>query len=522
MIVTANSKAAGTFSSVKNIPFTFTPEVVPRKNVIIGTFDPLKTDIVADVPIQVFSPEDVGAKCGFGFMIHRLAEQCFKGSGAGIETWIVPQDENGTAVAAAGSIDFTGSTASNETLYLYISGILDRPIAISLANAADDAEICSRTVDAINAIKELPVTAAINGVTPEICDITAKSKDVWGNGITIAFSRRPGEETPASITAVITAMTGGSGGYDITTALDALGTGDNANEKFFTEFIHGYGSLAFDDILTYVGPGDQKIGLYAETVHKPFQSLYGDVGAGSAGLTAVLAAAELRRETDRANGYIAVAGSLSHPSEIAALTMGHRSRVANSRPEQNYVDIILTGIDPGDEADRWTNDYANRDTAVKGGVSPTVVRNNTVYLQNVVSFYRPESVPINSNAYASFRNLAIMQNILDTQYKAFNTPKWKNFTIVQDATLVGNTDAKEKVRDIDAVVDEWLNLIQGWYNLAWIYETARAFEVIGTPGAVTIRGGTDGFDANSEVILSGEGNILNNETNIDTSIAILG
>ena len=157
MPVIATSKAAITASAVQNVPFAVQPDIVPRKNVIIGTFDPLKTAIVADVPLQVFSPEDVGAKCGFGFMIHRLAEQVFKGSGAGIETWIVPQDENGTATAATGDIDFTGSTASNATLYLYIAGILDRPVEVSLAGAADAAEICSRTVDAINAIKELRV-----------------------------------------------------------------------------------------------------------------------------------------------------------------------------------------------------------------------------------------------------------------------------------------------------------------------------------------------------------------------------
>lgn len=520
MTITPTSKAAIVGSSVENEAFAVTARVVPRKIVIIGTFDPAKTDIVPDTLMMVTSPEEVGALTGYGYMLHRLAVQTYKGS-RNIETWIIPQDEP-SGTQATGSIDFTGSvgSANGEIIYLYIAGILNRPVIVPLAYAQTAAEICFAVTAAINAIKELPVTAAVN-VTPEICDITSKSNGTWGNDISIAFNRRPGEELPPGIVASITPMSGGSGTYNISPALAALGTDDNANEKFFTALIQGYGGAVFDAISAYVGLGNTKTGLYSELVHKPFQSLTGDTVADTAGLTAIIALAELRKETDRANGIISVPGSYSHRMEIAAQAMGHRERIANIRAEENYVDIILSDIDPGDPEDRWTDTYQNRDVAVKNGVSPTLVRNNRVYIQNLVTFYHPDSVPPDSNGYASFRNLAIVQNLLDSQYRAFNTSKWKNFTIVEDATKVGNILNREKVRDIDSVIDECIALIQAWYDNAWIYETTFAIDQLKEPGAVTIRAGTDGFDINLKVILSGEGLIINIITKFDTSIAVL-
>jgi len=527
MGVTVNSKAAIIASAIRNQSFTTTPRVVPRKIVIIGNYDPGKTDIVPDQLIQVTSPEQVGSICGFGFVIHRLAVQAFKGSRGEIETWIIPQEEDDLGIQATGDLDFTGSTGEGGNISLYIGGILDFPVIIPVVDGATAAEICSDTVDAINAIKELPVTAAIN-VTPEICDIIAKQKGAFGNSITIAFNLK-GESPPPGIVVSVSyspalqyaGLTGGAGTCDIQPALDAMGTGDNANEKFFTDPIHGYPcNLVNDDILNYVGAGNEKVGLYSELVHRPFQTIVGSRLIQESGLATLIALGN-GRKLDRANGVLGAPGSYSIAEEISAQAMGIRARIANIRPEENYVDRLLQDIDPGEPEDRWTDIYNNRDLAVKNGISPTVVRNGNVYLQNLITFYHPDEVPVNSNGYASFRNLALIQNLLDSQYRTFTTEKWKNFTIVEDVTKITSTVSREKVRDIDAVRDECVKLIKAWYGLGWIYETSYAIQRLSDPDAIVIRGGTDGFDINLKVILSGEGLIVNITTAFDTSIAVL-
>lgn len=512
------SIAAATGSSVKNVQFQPAAQNIPRKNLIIATYDPLKLTIVDETPVLVLSPEDVGDKFGFGFMAHRLALQSFKGS-TGIETYIQPQSEAGGAVVAAGEIDF-GASAGVEagTLYLYIAGLA---VPVTVSDAMTVEAIADAVVAAIAANKDLPVTATKTAVTFEVV-ITAKSKGPWGNDISIAFNLGVAQVLPIGVNGAITDMAAGAGIPDVTDALDGLGTGDDANEAFFTDVVHGYGqdSTTLDAISTYVGEGNEFVGLYSKTVSRPFRVLTGDVATGSAGLIALQVIADARK-FDRANGIIAVPGSQTHPSEIAALAMGNMSRINQDRAAQSYIDLLLSGIWPGAKADRWTSDYDNRDIAVKGGISPTRVKSGSVVMQNVVTFYRPDSVPVESNGYRSMRNISILQNILDNVRTNFEAEKWQGISIVANVSAVGNSLDRQKARDVDAVIDDLVALAKSFEGKAWIFEAAFTIDELKKAGAVVIRPGAIGFDNTLSVILSGEGGILDTVTQFDTSVAVL-
>ena len=514
MPLAVNSLAAAVGASVKNV--TFLPEAlnVPRKILIIGTYDPLKTLVVDEVPVQILSPEDAGDKFGFGFMIHRLAVQVFKGS-QGVECWVVPQAE--TSAQAAGDITFTASGLLAGTVYMYIAGI---PVPFNVAADDDATAVALAASNAIAAIKELPVTAA---PTAGVLDITSKSEGTWGNEISIRFNINPGEEFPVGLTgAVVTDMASGAGTPDIADALDGLGTGDDANEAFFTDVVHGYGqvTIMLNAISTYVGPGNDFTGLYSKTVARPFRVLTGDVVAGSTGLTDLTALGD-GRKLDRANGVVAVPGSANHPAEIAALAIGIMARINNDRVAQSYIGLLLDGIDPGEKADRWTSDYDNRDIAVKAGVSPTKIASGVVILQNVVTFYHPDSVPISSNGYRSMRNISILQNILNNIRVNFEREKWQGISIVGDVTKVSNPTDRTKSRDISAVIDDLVALTRSFEGKAWIFEADFTISKLKEAGAVTIRSGAIGFDSTLSVILSGEGGIFDTVVEFDTSIAVL-
>jgi phage tail sheath gpL-like len=516
--ITANSKAAANAAGVKNVVFKPSASVVPRKILIIGTGDP-STEAAnpTDTPVLVTSPEDVGSKTGFGYMLHRLAVQSDLGAN-GIETWIIQQPE-GVATQAAGELDFTGSTGIVAgTLHLYISGIYV-PVTVTAAMTVE--QLADAVVAAITANDNLPVSAVKVAVTFEVT-ITAKSGGLdWGDKISLAFNIKDGDVFPTGVTAAITTMTGGAGAPDIQNALDSLGTGDGANENFFTDVVHGYGPVAgtLDKISGYVGEGNGFTGLYDKVVHKPFRALTGDVVAQSAGLTAILAIANGRKE-DRGNGVISVPGSKSHPSEIAAQTIGHLARINNNRAEQNYLDIVLIGIDPGVKSDRWTSEYTNRDTAVKAGVSATKIKSGAVVLQNVQTFYHPDSVPASSNGYASMRNISILQNILFNVALNFENEKWDGISIVADVTRVGNFESRKKARDTNSVRDDLVALARSFESNAWIFDSSFTIDSLRETGAIAIRAGGDGFDSTLKIVLSGEGNILNNTTEFDTSIAV--
>lgn len=518
MSLDVNSKAAAVGSSVSNVSFQPAAENVPRKILIIGSYDPAKTGVVDEVPVQVLSAADAADKFGAGFMVHRLAIQAFEG-GQGIPTWIQPQSEDGAAVVAVGEVDFTGTTGVLAgTLHMYLGGVYV-PVAVTDAMAIED--LTDACVAAITAKTELAVTAAKHAVTFEL-DLTSKSKGTFGNFITIAFNLDAGQELPTGVAVAVTDMASGATDPDITDALDGLGTDDDANEAFFTDVVHGYGMVAavLNKILTYVGAGDTATGLYAKTVSRPFRVLTGDTVAGSAGLTAALVISDARL-TDRANGVISVPDSESHPSEIAAQTIGHMARINQVRAAQHYVDILLTGIWPGDQADRWTSDYDNRDIAVKGGISPTRVKSGNVHLQNVVTYYRPASVPVDSNGYREMVNISKIQNMMHTMRELFEQEKWQGISIVSDVTKVTSAVDRAKARDIDSVKDELVGLYRAWEAKAWIAEAAFSITALKEVDSVTVRSASDGFDMTTKAVLSGVANIYDAVIEFDTSFAAL-
>ena len=518
MSIEVNSLAAGVGVGLKNVTFEPIAENVPRKNLIIATYDPAKTGVVDEEPVRVLSPEDTGAKFGFGFMVHRLAVQSFKGSN-GIETYIQPQSEAGGAVVAEGEIDFTGTTGVEAgTISLYIAGI---SVPVTIPAAATIENIADAVVAAITAEKELPVTAVKVAVTFEVT-ITAKSKGPWGNDISIKFNLGVGDELPVGVVAAVTPMASGAGIPSMADALDGLGTGDDANELFFTDVVHGYGqdSTTLDAISAYVGEGNELIGLYDDVVARPFRVLTGDVAAGSAGLTALQAVADSRK-LDRANGIIAVPGSPSHPSEIAALAMGILSRINQERAAQSGIDQFMSGIWPGEKADRWTSEYDNRDIAVKNGISPTKVKSGfDVFMQNMVTFYRPDSVPVSSNSYRSMRNIGIMQNVAFNVRRVAEGEKWQGIFIVADVAAVTSTTDRTKARDVDSWKDDLMALAREFEAKGWIFSSSFTIDELKKAGSVTIRDGGTGFDSILSIVFSGEGGILDTVIQHDTSIAV--
>ncbi|MCP4697256.1 MAG: hypothetical protein GY862_10445, partial [Gammaproteobacteria bacterium] len=492
------SKAAAIGSAVKNVSFAPGGNLT-RKLLLIGTYDPSILTITQNVPVLITSPEDAGDKFGFGFMLHRLAVQGFLGSG-GIETWVIPQDETGGA-QSAGEHDWVGSSGVLAgTIHMYIGGIY---VPFNVTDGMAAADIATACGAVITAMKELPVTDA---TATTVNTITAKSEGTWGDDITLRFNQRAGEEFPTGVAVATTAMSGGSGTPDIGDALDGLGTGDSANEAGFTGMAHGYGQVTavLDDISAYVGTGNDFVGLYSKTVSRPFRVLTGDTAMGSAGFMNLITLAG-NRKTDRANGVIAVPDSPNHPAEIAALTMGIMEKTNLDRAAQSYIGLELPGIIPGATSQRWTSSYDSRDAAVKIGISPTLTKNGGVTLQNVLTFYHPDGVPIDSNGYRSMRNIAIIQNILSTIRERFEAEKWQGISIVEDVTKVSSAIDRQKARDATAVIDELVGIAQFFMSRAWIYDDSFTIEKLQLPGAVTIRGDGSGFDNLISVILSGEG-----------------
>jgi hypothetical protein len=533
MPITSSSLAVARGAGVQNQAFTPTAQDIPRNVVIVGTFNPsLAGGLTAETIYGPYSnAAQVGLAFGQGFMLHRLAVGVFTGApSGGITVWCIPQAEVGGAAATSATFAITGPSTAAGTLAVYVDNIR---YAISVASGDSAATIGTALTAAITADANCPCTATGTGTV----SLTAKSKGPWGNSIPVAVNIQAGDATPAGVACAVTALAGGTGVPTIANALNALGTGSNANTLptgwWMTDLVHGYLATAtvmattaqdqttITAISTYNGlaSSNPPTGCYDHNVGKPFRCINGDTTNSASVPAALISFASTNKTDDRTDALLCVPGSRTHPCEIAAVATGAINVRAGSAALRPYDGITLPGVDPGPIL-MWATDYTNRDTAVKAGLSPTIVVGGAVQLQNVVTFYSANTgVPQTSNGYREWVNLCKLQNIIASILSNFRGPKWQGFTIVSDVTTVTDVVAKQYVRDVNAVIDDLVALAKAWYSKGWIYSADYVIAALQAGGAVTARTAGDGFTAVLPGILSGIGNIIDVTFNFDISLA---
>lgn len=174
-----------------------------------------------DVPVQVQSVADAKAICGQGSILAQMVDTYRQNDPFG-ELWVLPVADAGGAVAATGSINTTAAATAAGTLSLYIGGML---VSLALTGAQTAAQIATALAAAINAINDLPVTAAVDGVVTSKVNLTAKNAGLAGNDIDIRFNHlgaAAGQVLPTGYAATIVAMASGATNPTLTTALANL------------------------------------------------------------------------------------------------------------------------------------------------------------------------------------------------------------------------------------------------------------------------------------------------------------
>ena len=512
--ITSSSMASAVGVNVTNEQFVSSPSDLPRKLCVIATYDPSITTVVDNVPVLITSTEAAEIDYGAGFMAARLIKYARLGSG-NMETWLVPQPEPVGAVAAEGTLTVTGDATSSGTVRMYING---ETVPVSVASGDTDDDIADALAAAITADPSLPITAEVDGVVTNQVNFVVKSKGAAGSLTTIMINLFD-EPLPVGVAVAVAGTVAGVGVPDINDALEGIGLSDSSNEKFFTEIVHGYGQDedTLDALSEYNGTFNQASGCYNDLVSRPFRSIVGDVTNGSGSLSDLLTLADSRR-LDRTNGIIAIPGSPHHINEIGAYVMGVTQRVTSLRAAESFYGQPLPHLIGNVGGVAWHKDYTNRDTAVKGGIGVVKEINGVCYLQNLLTFCRPATIPVDSNVFKSQRNIGIMQNILNAIRVNFEQDRWLGCFLVSDVSKVTNIVDRQKARDTEAVKDDLIALANGFMQKGWVYDV----ENYTIPNIeVSIRSGTNGFDIVFPVILSGEINIVNTELKCDASITVL-
>ena len=402
---------------------------LPQRIAVIGQGATAST--YTTTPVQSSSPADIGTTYGFGSPLHLSALKLFPTNGDGVGTIPVtfyPQQDHGSGVVASGDIAPTGAATETAEIRVYIGEV--RSEAIVIPDGADVAAACTAIHNGVSAVLDMPVTSTDSATT---VDFDSKWLGASANDIKIRI-----DGSVAGLTLAITQLSSGAANPDIQDALDQITT------KWETMVLN---CLEPTDEVTLSAIQVHGEGRWGTLERKPYVCFTGetnplitDAGVSIDDVTDV-------RKTDRVNCYLTAPGSGEIPFVVAARQLARIAKLANNDPAFDYGAQRADGLRPGADADQWT--YAERDSAVKKGISTTEVLDNVINISDVVTFYRPSGDPL--PAYRHVVDVVKLQNIIFNLELIFAVPAWNGAPLITDEDPTTNPNAKTPSMAIAAV-----------------------------------------------------------------------
>lgn len=177
--------------------------------------------LAANVAVICPSQSDGRTAAGAGSILAGMID-AYRGGDQFGEMWVLPLADDGSAVAATGSMTFTGPTTAVGTLSLYVAG---RLVSIAIASGQSAAQVATTVAAALMGTSGLPVTAAVDGVVTTKVNLTARNAGECGNDIDVRVNYKGvpgGEALPAGLAVTFVAMASGTTNPVLTTAIANL------------------------------------------------------------------------------------------------------------------------------------------------------------------------------------------------------------------------------------------------------------------------------------------------------------
>lgn len=177
--------------------------------------------------VEVFSADEGKTYFGAGSVGHAMVERARNASRTA-RIFALPLSDNGAGTAAIHTVTFTGPASAAGILYTYLAG---RRFMVAVPSGMTASQLATAFAAAVNALTDLPGTAAVDGTDTFKVNFTAHHKGLVGNEIDFRWNYNVGEVFPTGIGATVAATTAGAGNPDVTTAIAAMG------DEHFTEIV---------------------------------------------------------------------------------------------------------------------------------------------------------------------------------------------------------------------------------------------------------------------------------------------
>lgn len=385
--VPSNLRVPGVFTEIDSSQAVSGLQLIQYRVLLLGQMLAAGT-AAALTAVRITSAAEAATLFGAGSMLARMAEAALKANNVS-ETWAMPMADAGASVAAAGSINFSGSPTQAGTIALYIGG---KAVKVAAGVGVTAASLATALVAAVTADPSLPVAAAVDGVTPTKVNLTAKNKGAAGNDIDVRLGYY-GESLPAGLAAALVALTGGTTNPDVAPALAALG--DDWYQTIAMPYTDASNLAALETEL------NDRFGPMREIEGQAFAAARGTLsdlgtlgnGRNSQFLTIVSAAYEPMAPAVKA-------------AETAAIVAYYAS-IDPARPLQTleYVHCL-----PPAEADRFTQE--ERNLLLYDGIATTTVdAGGVMRIERMITTYKSNAAGADDIAYLDVETLFTLMTI---------------------------------------------------------------------------------------------------------------
>lgn len=390
-----------------------------QRTLIIGQITGTGT-ATPNIPILSQGTSDAVTKGGPGSMIARETAKYRQNDPTG-EVWYLPLADDGAAVAAVGSFNFTHVATAAGTNSLYIGG---RLVAQPVSTAQTAVQLATALVALVNAIPSMPVIAAVDGVTNTKVNFTAKNAGLIGNDIDLRVNylgSAGGEVTPAGLTFAIVAIGVAVAG---------------ATNPVLTTALANCADMPFDFIVMPYTDATSLNALQAflndTTGRWSFdRQVYGHFLAALRGTVGALTTAGLARN-DPHGSIMGFNDSPNMSDEWGAAVYGAAAVALRADPGRPMQTLVVQGLLAPPLQSRFQ--AVDRNVLLHSGISTfTVAPDNSIALENVITTYQLNNAGQPDNSYLEIETLFLLMFFLRDQ-ASLVTSMFPRMKLAQDGT----------------------------------------------------------------------------------------
>lgn len=393
---------------------------VVKKALIIGQMN-ADGSAVNGVPSLISSATVAKKKFGRGSQLALMCE-AFRNNDTATELWALPM--SATGVASVGKVEVAGTALKSGTISFYIGA---EKVAVPVSAGTACADIVNDFISAVNAKKDLPVTASATTTDTEnavALKLTCKQVGVYGNDIPLDLNLQGsigGEENVEGIAVTINSMENGAGTIDYAEAFKQIET-----ESYWYIGIPDSDATALDAVKAEM---QDSTGRWAYS-----RMQYGHVFTVKRGDSESL----VNFGDTRNDQHVTVFGiepKNANPTWITAgAVLGRAAAFLGIDPARPLQTGVLNGLMAPSVERRFG--FNDRNTMLKHGIATLTQQTGTVQIERAITTYQRNSFGDADNSYLDVTTLYTLAEIITTLKTAI-TSKYPRHKLANDGTRYG-------------------------------------------------------------------------------------